>query len=224
MSLQVHCKLRAYQWFSLQNSTPEYHSLLICINGLCRCSQWKGSDHCVFIHVSCWQMFPCVSRPTCFIWTLDVSPVMNRCAAGWAIPVTEWAASDKRLHLDSSSHPPLCPLCLSGDSCQLLHLCSPCKSAEQLEWPVRTDPSPPNLLLPRLPTTVTALMIVPLLTPVGATVKPLVSLLWLSRCLNYHSIFETGLNTSLSQRVSEANGAAGLISQERKSLRGLKKL
>lgn len=48
------------------------------------------------------------------------------------------------------------------------------KSAEQLEWPVRTDPSPPSLLLPRPPATVSPLMIAPLLTPVGAQAKPVV--------------------------------------------------
>lgn len=109
-----------------------------------------------------------------------------------AVPVPEWVASDKRLHLDSSSHPPLCTLCLSGDSRQLLHLCSACKSAGQLEWPVGVDPATLNLLLPRLPATVTALVTVLLFTPHSET-----SSQWRSRCLNYHpqTNFETGLIT-----------------------------
>lgn len=157
------------------------------------------------------KCFPqCPSQPVSF----GHSVVMKRRMVGLAIPVTEWAASDKRLHLDSSSHPPLCTLCLSGDSCRLLHLCSACKSAEQLEWPVGAGPSTPNLLLPRPPATVTELIIVLLLTPKQWQCFPS---LWLSRCLNYHpqTNFETGLIISLSQ--SKANGVAGMMSPEIKS-------
>lgn len=88
--------------------------------------------------------------------------------------MTEWAPFDKRLHLDSGSHPPLCTRRLLGDSRRLLHLCLPCKSAEQLEWPVDVDPSLPNLLLARPPAAVTALMTAPPLAPVGAAVGPFV--------------------------------------------------
>lgn len=185
--------------------------------------KWKRSDASICIHVVCWQMLPCTAWPTCFIWTLDVSLVMNGCTAGWAIPVTEWAASDERLHLDSGSRPPRCPLHLSGDSCRLLHLCSPCKSEEQLEWPDHTEPYPPNLLLPLLPDTVTVLMTIPLLTPGGVTVKPLVSSS--QRCLQCLTII---LRSILKQELMQVwvgryqkRTATVTISQRRNSFEGL---
>lgn len=120
------------QWLSLQSSTPggcvcQTYIIIVCS---CVLSGRDLTSVSIFM-CSAGKHFPVCPRPPRFFWTLDMPPVMNRhTAGGWAIPVTAWAAFDKRLHLDSSSHPPRCPLRLSGDSCRLHHLCSPCKSAE----------------------------------------------------------------------------------------------
>lgn len=143
LSLLVGWKFWAWPWLNLQNNTPENNNtiihLLMC-SFLANASLNVPADLC--------------HSDVLWLWN--------------TVPVPEWAASDKRLHLDSSSRPPLCTLSLSGDSCRLLHLCSACKSAGQLEWPVGVDPATLNLLLPRLPATVTALITVLLFTPVGA--------------------------------------------------------
>ena len=63
-----------------------------------------------------------------------------------------------------------------------------------------------------------AVMMIPLLTPVGATMKPLVS--HLSGTYNVlitvlRLILKRGLNTNLRQRVSEANGSRDDFTREK---------
>lgn len=192
--------------------------------------QWSSS-HCLFICMSC-RCFLCRQRKRSDISVLFVPPVccsqpplfgytlgMNGQTAGWAIPVTEWAPCDKWLHLDSGSHPPLCTLRLLGDSCQLLHLCLPCKSAEQLERPVDVDPSLPNLLLSCLPAAVRALMMVPLLAPVWATVEPFVR-----RLSRAHDVVIATFRLIIKQEQVWVRGSRKrkeMISPEMKSLRRL---